>query len=79
MSETSQRYIVREIEGYRSGQRTATIDVMVLDRWDCYRVVAYFGIHGNSRGPHALPQRRLRAASVARKLEQDHRRWLAAV
>jgi hypothetical protein len=75
--ETSQRYIVREITGYSGiGTDRQTTDVMVLDRWDCCRVVT--NLHpGNSLASNRLDQRRLTAKALARSLEYDHRRWLA--
>jgi hypothetical protein len=82
VAETSQRYIVRELEGYpigpyasHSGSAKLTTDVMVLDRWDSHHVVAFYA-PSNGLGPNRLDQRRLTAQAQARSLEQDNRRWL---
>lgn len=53
----SERYVIREIEGYsidprylasQGGNARTTTDVMVLDSHDCYRVVGYWS--GEGRG-----------------------------
>jgi hypothetical protein len=69
------RYVIRELTGYTGTSTTAraSTEVMVLDGWDCYHVVTSLRPHHGQ-----LAERQRSAGALARRLNEDHRRWLNA-